>query len=907
MTKVDFKNILVGHILPWGVGLILFWVVCNHFFAPQTEGKSLQQGDINQYIGMSQDIREHREATGEDPQWTGNMFGGMPAYLIDIEYPTQDVKQSVGEVVKVVDGPMNMIYFAMVAMMLAVVLMGINPWIGIVAGLAYGLSTYFFLIIDAGHITKMWALVYAPPFVAAVWHTLRRNMWVGATLAALFGSLELAANHPQITYYFLLACVALWISELVVTIRNKGWKPFGKRTALLAIAALLAAGSNFAPLWYTATYSDSSIRTASKAKSEEQARQERIDYNTMWSYGKAESLNMLVANYRGHSSPSMRTGQSVDDFLASGGVAPGVAEFVASPEVEDELYNSAFNQALYEVAYHYFDGDINLLYQLYAEGDREVVRVVDEYTDMILNYDLKFQLGRIGSAYWGDQPGTGGPTYIGATVIFLALIGLLLCTGRNRWWILAISLIALPLAWGSNIMWLYEILYDWLPGYKSLRTVSMALVIIEWSAPLMAAVALAKLWNSTLPLKSLLVRIGIAVAIVIALLVLALICVGDYGAEQLKQMLDEEWWITLKLRDVIAEGRKAAFMADLWRSIGFVVATAIVVVVYAVVRNLKNIPERLKSLMPYALVAVVGIFVVWDLCGVNDRYLYAEKWSDKAPTEIVQTAADRQIKQSIQLGERVYDKTSIQTSRASYFHRSIDGYNGAKMSRYNDVLNAYIYPEARSKANPNPRTEPNDNILAMLNTRYIIVNQQSAEPHPTYGAAWLVHRPIYTTSPAEELEAIGRIDLQTEAVVAADIKGLDEEYDTSGSIALVEYTPNYLKYEYEAPNKSLAVFSEIYYDKGWTAYIDGHEADYFIVDYILRGMELPAGKHTIEWRFKAPNWGVTTAITGISSWLILVALLLLITSPITKAYIWPHIAKRVCKKDRENQPTSSNE
>ena len=191
----------VKHILPWVVGIAIFVVVGLLFYAPQFEGKSLGQGDIAQYAGMSQDIKEHREATGEDPQWTGNMFSGMPAYLIDVEYPTQDVKQSVGSIVKVIDGPMNMTLFAMVLMMVAVVLMGVNPWIGIIAGLAYGLSTYFFLIIDAGHITKMWALVYAPPLVASVWYALRKNAWLGALLAALFGSLELGGRGNDLALH----------------------------------------------------------------------------------------------------------------------------------------------------------------------------------------------------------------------------------------------------------------------------------------------------------------------------------------------------------------------------------------------------------------------------------------------------------------------------------------------------------------------------------------------------------------------------------------------------------------------------------------------------------------------------------------------------------------------------------
>ncbi|MBR3589503.1 MAG: hypothetical protein IKL43_00660, partial [Alistipes sp.] len=249
--KREIFNKIISRVAPWITGIVAFWLVTNIFFAPQRDGMSLDQGDIRQYAGMSEDIRQMREATGEDPQWTGNMFSGMPAYMIDIEYPTQSVKQTVGSVVKVIDSPMNMIFFAMVVMMLSVVLMGINPWIGIVAGLAYGLSTYFFLIVGVGHITKMWALVYAPALVAAVWHTLRRNMWLGGSLAALFGSLELAANHPQITYYFLLACVALWLSEAWFAFSEKRIKDYARRSLVLLVAAIFAVASNFSPLRYT--------------------------------------------------------------------------------------------------------------------------------------------------------------------------------------------------------------------------------------------------------------------------------------------------------------------------------------------------------------------------------------------------------------------------------------------------------------------------------------------------------------------------------------------------------------------------------------------------------------------------------------------------------------------------------
>ena len=429
----------IAKVLPWFVGALVFWVVSYTFFAPQFDDKSLGQGDIAQYSGMSADIRAHREAKGEDPQWTGGMFSGMPAYLIDVEYPTQSVKQGASGIAKLFGDPMNMILFAMIFMMVAVVLMGVNPWIGIIAGLAYGLSTYFFLIIDAGHITKMWALVYAPPLVGAVWYALRKNMWVGSALAALFGSLELGANHPQITYYFLFACIALWISEFVCSIIAKRLKKYLLATAMLAVAALLAVGSNFAPLYYTLEHKDATSRGGSEVVDEEAARQQKIEYNTMWSYGKAESFNMLVPNYMGSSSMD---------------IDPRVEEYFASEATQDALFMAAVDDAV--AMYQEYDPTItydDIMY--YLEHDDQL------YGDVMWLYQNRANEAFAASTnYWGTQPFTAGPTYLGAVVVFLALLALMLYPWRSTLWIVVVSLLALLLAWGANVMGLYELFYD---------------------------------------------------------------------------------------------------------------------------------------------------------------------------------------------------------------------------------------------------------------------------------------------------------------------------------------------------------------------------------------------------------------------------------------------------------------
>ncbi len=835
--KREIFNKILGVVAPWVVGIAIFWVVSAVFFAPQFEGKSLGQNDIAQYSGMSADIHKHREATGEDPQWTGGMFSGMPAYLIDVEYPTQNVKQSASGVAKLFGDPMNMIFFAMIFMMVAVVLMGVNPWIGIIAGLAYGLSTYFFLIIDAGHITKMWALVYAPPLVGAVWYTLRKNVWVGSTLAALFGSLELGANHPQITYYFLFACLALWISEFVCSIVAKRFKGFMLGTAMLAVAALLAVGSNFAPLYYTLEHKDSTSRGGSEVVDAEAARQAKIEYNTMWSYGKAESFNMLVPNYMGSSS------MDIDD---------SVEEYFNSDATQDAIFDAAMD----DVVAMYQEYDPTITYDdimAYAQTDDQL------YGDIMWVYQNKANgVYAASTNYWGDQPFTGGPTYLGAVVIFLAIVGIVLAPNAYRWWLLAVSLFALLLAWGSNFMGFYEVMYDLLPGYDNFRTVSMALVVLEWSIPLFAAIALWRLISSEVTSKMKYIALGVAGGVVV-LFVIIMAAIADYGMPAFTEAFGDAYWVE-QLKRIVEDVRVEAFTMDALRSLVYVAVTAGVIVAYIVLS--KRFSGK-NTIVALATLGVVALLVVVDLGGVDKRYINADKWSSAAPTEVMATKADNTILRDKELGFRVYDMDSRGSARAANFHRSVDGYHGAKLQRYDDVLQKYIYAT-------------DTEILAMLNTKYIISGAQAHETY-SFGPAWFVSMVEGVKSPAEELDNIGRVDLATTAVVSEDVEGLEEWYDASGTIELVEYAPNYLKYEYVAPAESLCVFSEIYYPNGWTAYVDGKEADYFSVNYILRGMVLPEGEHTVEWRFKAPHWTLVNTITGIASWFIILSLTAVIT------------------------------
>ena len=829
------ERLLKSAVLPWVVAVVLFFGVSYTFYAPQFEGKSLQQGDISQYAGMSHDIKEHREATGEDPQWTGNMFSGMPAYLIDVEYPTQFVKRGASAIVKVMDSPMNMTFMAMLMMMVAVVLMGINPWIGIIAGLAYGLSTYFFLIIDAGHITKMWALVYAPPLVGSVWCALKRNIWLGTAFAALFGSLELGANHPQITYYFLLVCLALWISELVSAIRRGAVAKLLRHTALLAVAALVAVGSNIAPLWYTLEHQKHTTRAESVAVDAETARREKIDYNTAWSYGIEESCNMLVPNYMGS---------------WSGDVNEGVVELLQRRSVDGRIFNLAVEdlaQRLNNEGYAVTADDV------YAALEAQDERVIADIES--LYYKRADEVWNYASNYWGTQPYTAGPTYLGAVVVFLAILCLMLYGLKSTIWVVVVSLFALLMAWGANIMGFYEVLYDWLPAYKSFRTVSMALVVLEWSAPLLCACAIYRIVTQDIPYKSLLRKVAIAYVVVVGAVV-AMMLTADYGLADIYDRYGNELWVE-QLRSAVYEGRGGALRADAWRTILFVTLSASAVAGYVMLRKRAD-----KRGYRVALAVALGVLIVWDLSGVAKRYISDSKWNDSKPTEHVATVADTQILADKDLGFRVMDLTNgdpFNSARASYFHRSVGGYHGAKLGRYQDVIDAYL-------------RKYDGEVLAALNTRYAIYDGEALPMEAVtgvapFGAAWFVAETTQANSPREALDKLGYEDLYNVAIV----EGVDvaEVYDCSGEIALVEYAPNYLKYEYEAPAESFAVFSEIYFPDGWSVKVDGEDAEYFVADYILRGMELPAGKHTVEWSFRAPHWGLISVLMAVCSVVVL--------------------------------------
>lgn len=795
--------------------IVLFFLIAALYFAPQFSGQTLMQHDVQQYEGMSKDILDNRAATGEDAQWTGRMFGGMPAFLINVKYPAQAVKGTIGKIVKVVDTPASFLFFSMTAMWIAMLLFGLSPWVGLVAALAYGFSTYFMLIIGAGHITKMWALVYAPLMMAGVYCTLRRNAWAGAALTALFTSLEIGANHPQITYYFVIAMAALWISEGIIALRSKRGRDFARRTALLVAAGVAAVGSNFAPLWYTWQHTKETTRGGSELVAEGAHGDEGLDlqYATAWSYGKTETLNTLVPDFMG--------GASSDTFAPDGPVAEALRPY----------------------------------------GMEQAAQYMPRY--------------------WGDQPYTAGPTYLGAAVIFLALTALFLLPARQRWWIVAATLLTLFMAWGSNMMWLTELLMRYLPGYNKFRTVSMALVVAQWTLPLLAALGtgIAIERSEQTDLKRL-TRAVIRSAAICAALLLILIAGGrslfDFGmqhdgaslSEQFRQMLLEQGGdeyvkqgvhesMGWSVASAMADERAAVMRADAWRSLAFIILAAGAMLLYA---------RRKVIRSGTALCIVLTLIVAADLVTVDTRYLSWKSFVPARTARILPTEADKLIMQDKDPAYRVLN-TSVSTfndATTSYFHRSVGGYHGAKLSRYQDIIDRYL-------------SKGDEGVLDMLNVRYVIGPSATADDvatRPTAnGAAWTVRSVVRAASPEEEITLTGQVDTKHEAVMSDEF--LPENYNFSdGTVTLEEYRPNYLRYTTRSEGNALAVFSEIYTREGWRAYIDGEEVRPLRADYILRALELPAGSHTVEWRYRAPHWNAIEAVTLIFSIAVLAAFII---------------------------------
>ncbi|MEG3047138.1 MAG: hypothetical protein RR872_00715 [Mucinivorans sp.] len=505
---------MIKKILPHFVALVIFAIVSMVFFYPQFEGKALQQGDMVRVGGMAVDVTEHIEKYGEHPQWMGRMFSGMPSYTTTMNSQGRYIGNNM-DILNILGQPSSMLFLAMAGFYLMLIMFGVNAWLAIIGGLAYGLSTYFPIIIGAGHITKMWALQWVAPMIGSMWWAYRKNLWTGAALLGIFASLEIAAYHPQISYYFLFVVLALFVNEFVRSYKEKVLRNFALRTAVIFGVAVLAVGSNFVALYYTASYTKDSTRGASELTHQtvgaEGAAQQSSgldkDYATQWSYGIGETFNTFIPNLYG-GGRDFKTGGQVDQALKK-----------------------------YDVPQDYYK---NL------------------------------------PSYHGQQPFTEGPVYIGAVVIFLALFGFMILKGRQKWWIVAPMLLAVMLAWGKNMMWFTEWFLDYVPMYNKFRTVSMILVVVEWALPFLAIYGLqnAISYANENPLDRPRVRKSLLTSAAIAGGFAFLVAVVIPQTMSFVGLNDQAMNLPQDVLAAMSAERASLLSSDAWRTLLLVVASA---------------------------------------------------------------------------------------------------------------------------------------------------------------------------------------------------------------------------------------------------------------------------------------------------------------------------------------------
>ncbi|MGC9341960.1 MAG: YfhO family protein [Bacteroidales bacterium] len=787
--------------LPHIFAVLLFILIPSLYFPPMFQGKALNQSDIRGYQGMAKEIEDYREETGEISLWTNSMFGGMPSYLILYPIPN-NILLKVYKVFTFQSGrPVVHIFLYMLGFYILLMLFGVNPWLGIIGGIAYGFSSYFFIILEPGHITKAIALGWMPMIIGGVYYAFRRNMIIGGILTSIFVGLQLIANHLQITYYTFLIILIFIIFEIIEVVKKSDYSHFLKTSAILLFAVIISLSVNIVNIWSVMEYSEYSLRGPSELTKDSDDRTSGLDksYATGWSYGVGETFNLLIPNFKGGASSILLADQDSKtfDYLAR----------QSSPQ------NAA----------------------------------------QIINQNAFFF-----TQYWGDQPGTSGPVYIGAIVVFLFVFGMFFLQGRVRWWLFTVVVFSILLAWGKNFMALTDFFLEYFPGYNKFRTVSMILVMTQLAMPLLGILAVNKLLFGEYTKKEFLKAFKYSLYIVGGITILFSLAPGisDLTSQKDQLLIDQG---ARDLVNVIREDRADLLRKDALRSLAFVLLGAGLIYLYFI--------KKLKSNL---FLAALGLLILIDLWPVNKRYLNDDNFVNRtvSKTPYQPTAADVEILKDKDLSYRVFDLTQdpFSSSRASYFHKSIGGYHGAKMRRYQEVYDHHI------------KEGMDDDILDMLNARYVIQRDQTSGQPKAFrrpsalGNAWFVKEYEIVENADEEIEKLGEIDPAQLALVDKRynqyLEGKNIGYDSTASITLMDYTPDRLVYNYTSNTTQLAVFSEIFYSKGWVATVNDEEVPHFRVDYILRGMVLDPGEGEIVFEFRPKPYYVGSKIAFAGSTLI---------------------------------------
>ena len=789
---------------PHLIVILLFVGISFAYFSPVLQGRMLDMPDIKHWKGMSKEIADFRKTTGEEALWTNSMFSGMPAYQISAKSNANLIQYVAKTISLGIPRPANLLFLYLLGFYLLLLSLKVDYRVSAVGAIAFAFSSYFFIIIMAGHITKALAIAYVPMVVAAVLYTYRERMLLGGVLTALTVALELYANHFQITYYLVLILLLIGVVQFLKDFKSNNLPDFAKRTGVLLLAALLACGTSITRLSTTMEYGSESTRGKSELTNDLGNKTSGLDkdYATSWSYGIAESFTLLIPNFYG--------GSSSNSVLI----------------LEDESETLSF---------------------LKRFKNKQLANALAQYKS---------------SSYWGNQPFTSGPTYAGSIVIFLFVLGLFFVKSEIRIWLVLATIFSLLLSWGKNFMPLTELFLDYFPGYNKFRAVSMILIIAEFTIPVLGFVALNKFLSNSISLDEKRKPLLFSFYIVGGLSLLFTLMPSlffDFMSEKDLAPLQQGVKTPKGFLEGLRSDRAELLSVDAFRSFIFIALAFSLMWMF-----LKN-----KITSKY-VIFIVGVLVLVDMWVVNKRYLNDDNFARKSKVEVPYKAtnADQQILRDSDPNFRVFNQSvsTFNDASTSYFHKSIGGYHGAKLKRYQELIDNHI-------------SKGNMAVLNMLNTKYFINQKGQVQQNPrAMGNAWFVNKINLVENADAEISALDGFNPLNTAIVDSKfseqiIFGLD---NTGSSIILSEYKPNYLKYNSSTTKKSIAIFSEIYYAKGWNAYINGELKPYFRANYVLRGMQIPAGNHVIEFKFEPYSYYLSERIALVSS-IILILLIVLVT------------------------------
>lgn len=810
------KKGLFQQILPHLIAVVIFLIAALIFCSPALSGKAITQSDVVHWKGMAQNLIEYKEQFGHYPLWTTSMFGGMPAYSIAIE--TQNLIQA-GYFHYLfslfLPKPFGFFFLACVSFYFLCQVFRVNPWISILAAFAYGYASYSPIIVAVGHDTKMMAMGYVPALVGALVLLYERKYWLGGALTVLFTALLIGMNHLQISYYFLIIAAFMSAAYVYRWIKEKQFRHLALALSIALIGGIIGVLANATNIFVTYDYSKATMRngtlsldTASNGQTKKAGLP--IEYAFSWSYGKAETVTLLVPG-------------------AFGGSSSG------------EL-----------------DGDSKLAKNLVERGVPE---------------DQATQFAQSMPAYWGPQPGTSGPVYLGAIICFLFLFGLVYLKTWHKWWILAVVVFTILMSWGKHFEGFNAFLFNNMPFYNKFRAPSMSLVVPQLLFPLLGAMTLQRLFfaEDSREEKWKALKLGVLVTGGVLLIALLMYFSADYKGESdqsilqyFQQLMQGQAQAATDMYNDLKDSRQALFGGDLLRSIILIALAAGILAAF------------IKNKLSFT-VAIAGLIIlnVFDLFGVGKRYLNEDNFvePDQYDAAFTPSRADLQIKQDTGY-YRVLNLTQdvFNDAITSYHHNSVGGYHPAKLSITEDLLTYQL-------RNKQPM---NFQVLNMLNTKYIITgDQQSGQPmvqqNPeALGAAWFVKGFRFAPDGIGVMNALDNFNPRDTAVLAASDQNkvtAPAAADSAATISLVEHSNDYMVYRSNNPAAGFGVFSEIFYDRGWKAYIDGKETPIIRTNYVLRGLNIPAGQHEIRFELKPASYYTGESVSMVANIIIFLLLI----------------------------------